>query len=77
MNEFGSSAANANKLLEHLYIRPTVTVNGVKEFLQISFPNANTLIEKFCVNKIIFEVTGQARNRVFNYSPYINLFSNL
>lgn len=77
MNEFGGSAANANKLLEYLYLRPTVTVNVVKEILQISFPNANSLVERFCRNQILFEITGQARNRVFSYSPYINLFANL
>lgn len=77
MNEFGGTAANANKLLEYLYSHPTVSVNGVKEVLQVSFPNANSLVEKFCKNQILFEITGQARNRVFSYSPYINLFANL
>ncbi|MCQ4190883.1 Fic family protein [Methylocystis suflitae] len=77
MNEFGGTAANANKLLEYLYSHPTVSVNGVKELLQVSFPNANSLVEKFCKNQILFEITGQARNRVFSYSPYINLFANL
>lgn len=77
MNEFGGTAANANKLLEYLYSHPTVSVNSVKEVLQVSFPNANSLVEKFCNNQILFEITGQARNRVFSYSPYINLFANL
>lgn len=77
MNEFGGTAANANKLLEYLYSHPTVSVNGAKEILQVSFPNANSLVEKFCKNQILFEITGQARNRVFSYSPYINLFANL
>lgn len=77
MNEFGGTAANANKLLEYLYSHPTVSVNSVKEVLQVSFPNANSLVEKFCKNQILFEITGQARNRVFSYSPYINLFANL
>lgn len=77
MDNFGSSGTNANRLLEHLYRRPTVTVNVVKDFLQISFPNANALVEKFCKTNILYEITGQSRNRVFNYSPYINLFSNL
>ncbi|WP_210266886.1 Fic family protein [Methylocystis silviterrae] len=77
MNEFGGTAANANKLLEYLYSHPTVSVNSVKEVLQVSFPNANSLVEKFCKNQILFEITGRARNRVFSYSPYINLFANL
>lgn len=74
---FGSAVATGAKLLEQLYKRPTINVNSAKDFLGISYPNANKLIEKFCVNKILFEVTGNARNRQFLYTPYIDLFSKL
>ena len=77
MNEFGGGAANANRLLEYLYQRPTVSVNHVRDVLKISFPNAKSLVEKFTKNKMLFEITGQYRNRIFSYAPYIDLFSNL
>lgn len=76
-NEFGSMAAKAVKLLEQLYIRPKVTVNQVSGFLEVSYPYANGLIDKFSEHEILFEITGYSRNRVFSYEPYINLFSNL
>lgn len=76
-NNFGSAGATGARLLEHLYKRPSITVNATKDFLAISYPNANNLIEKFCKNKILFEVTGNSRNRQFLYTPYINLFSNI
>lgn len=74
-NNFGSAGANGARLLEHLYRRPTTSVNAVKDFLEISYPNANNLVEKFRNNGILFEVTGNARNRQFLYTPYIDLFS--
>lgn len=76
-DNFGSSGANGARLLEYLYKRPTVTVNQVKDVLKISFASANNLVDRFCQRKILFEVTGQARNRVFSYVPYIDLFANI
>jgi hypothetical protein len=73
----GSSCASAIKLIEHLYNTPSTTVNGAKEFLEISYPNANNLIYRLCENEILFEATGQSRNRLFFYSPYIDLFSEI
>lgn len=75
INNFGSSGANGAKLLEHLYRRPTISVNAVKKILDISYPSANNLVDKFRANEILFEVTGNARNRQFLYTPYIELFS--
>lgn len=74
-NNFGSSGANGARLLEHLYKRPTLSVNAAKDLLGISYPNANNLVEKFRTGGILFEVTGNTRNRQFLYTPYIDLFS--
>jgi Fic family protein len=77
IEHMGSSCASAIKLIEHLYNNPSTTVNSAKELLGVSYPNANNLIDKLCENKILFEVTGQLRNRLFFYSPYIDLFSEI
>ncbi|MGE0750683.1 MAG: Fic family protein [Variibacter sp.] len=77
MDRLGTSAANAIRLLEHLYKRPNITVNQAKDLLGISYPNANNLIEKLCENKILYEITGQARNRLFFYTSYVDLFASL
>jgi Fic family protein len=77
IEKFGSSGANAIRLLEQLYKSPSITVNRAREFLDVSYPNANNLITRLCEQEIMFEITGQARNRVFFYSPYINLFGDL
>ena len=75
--KFGNHGSKAVRLLERLYERPTVSVNVVSNLLGVSFPNANALVDKFVEHKLLFETTGQARNRVFLYFPYVNLFSNL
>ncbi len=77
MDRFGSSTGNAMRVLEYMYKRPYLNVKNVAELLDISYPNANGLVEKFVTNEILFETTGRRRNRVFWYSPYTELFSNL
>lgn len=76
-DRFGNHGGKAVRLLERLYEKPTVNVNDVAELLSISFPNANELVRKFQRNKLLIELTGQARNRIFFYQSYINLFSNI
>jgi Fic family protein len=77
VKKFGNSSGNAIRILEHMYERPYITVNNIKEILGISFPNANSLIGKFVSSELLKEITGRSRNRVFVYSTYIELFSNL
>ena len=76
-DHFGPASGRAVKMLEHLYQRPTTTVNDVRDYLGISFPNANNMIDKFVQHGVLNETTGQVRNRVFLYSPYVDLFSRL
>lgn len=75
IERMGSSCASAIKLIEHLYNNPSTTVNGAKDVLGINYPNANKLIENLCENSILYEITGQLRNRLFFYTQYIDLFS--
>jgi Fic family protein len=74
---FGAQGGKALRILEHLYGRPGINVNEVKELLGVSFPNANDIVAKMQEHQIINEVMGRARNRVFVYSSYISLFTDL
>lgn len=76
-NRFGNHGGKGMRLLERLYERPTVNVNDVAALLDISFPNANALVGKFLRFNLLTEITGQSRNRVFSYRPYMNLFSSI
>ena len=68
------TAANGHRLLEYLYRTPIISVNEVKELIKTEYPAANELVTKFTELGILQEITGQARNRKFNYSDFIQLF---
>jgi Fic family protein len=76
-SHFGNHAGKASLLLESLYAQPYITINQTAKQLGISFPNASSLIDKFVRNDLLMEVTGNARNRVFMYTPYVSLFSSI
>lgn len=76
INELGRVAGNALKVHELLFRFPLVSVNPIADMLEVSFTSANRLIERMVEVGILVESTGNARNRVFNYSNYISLFSD-
>jgi Fic family protein len=67
--------ANAGRLLDHLYERPLVTAGSVASSLGVSWPTANKLLTAFADRRMVVEVTGQRRNRVYRYGPYLALFA--
>jgi len=72
--DFGKGAANALRFLETLYVRPIFTVSTASDYLEISNQAANSLTEKLTQKGFVREVTGNKRNRVFRYDPYVSLF---
>ena len=66
---------NASRLLDQLYQRPLVTTATVQEALDVSWPTANKLLTEFMDRRLIEEITGQRRNRIYRYSPYLELFA--
>lgn len=76
IQNLGKGAANGLRFLESLYQRPIFTVATVADLLKISSQAANTLTERLVQLGVVNEITGQRRNRVFRYSPYIQLFTD-
>jgi Fic family protein len=66
--------AKALTLLDHLFRYPTVSVNSVAKLMGCTFPTAAKLVADFESRSWLFEVTGQERNRLWRYKPYLNLF---
>ncbi len=75
VNELGRVAGNALKVHEALFRFPMVSVNPIAELLDVSFASANRLVERLVDVGILTEATGNARNRVFRYQNYINIFA--
>jgi Fic family protein len=61
------------ELLDHLYQTPYLTVDRAKELLNVSYPTANALISGLSDLGLLREITGQQRNRLFEYTQYIDL----
>jgi Fic family protein len=69
-----SGPANALHLLDHLFEQPILTANRAAELLGVTYPTANKLLSQLESLGLLREVTGGARNRLFAYQPYLDLF---
>ncbi|MDR8394456.1 Fic family protein [Aliifodinibius sp. S!AR15-10] len=70
----GQRAENGNKLINYLFQQPFVNVNEVSEYLDVSTPTANRLINDFEELGLLKETTGYERNRIFFFDRYYNIF---
>jgi hypothetical protein len=50
-------------------------VNVVADELTVPFTTANRLVGRLQQLGVLHEITGHARNRVFQYSAYLALFA--
>ncbi len=73
---FSRSAGSAYQLLEYLYKRPIITVNGVAEVTDLSYQNANRLVMKFQEYGLLRQMDTYRRNRRFIYSDYLAMFAD-
>lgn len=72
----GRRSGNAIKLLESLYSKPIFKVEYVQIITGLSPANANTLIQDLSDIGLLHEITGQKRNRVYSYAPYLVVFED-
>jgi len=70
-SEFGRKSESAMILLQALLKKPIVNVNQAKEETKLSYNAANSLISDFVEAKILKEITGHNRNRVFVFDEYL------
>ena len=70
----GRAAGGDHRILEHLYTRPIVSVNEVRDLLGVTYTAANGLVDRLVEVGVLAEMTGQARNRRFRYAAYIDIF---
>ena len=66
--------AKALTLLDHLFRSPTVSVNSVAKRMGCTFPTASRLVNDFASHGWLVEMTGNYRNRLWRYQPYLELF---
>ena len=74
LETFGRATPNATKFVNYLYSHPIITSTEIAEKLEISQTTADRLIALLVKNKVLDELTGQRRNRVFFFKEYYQLF---
>ena len=72
--KLGKRLPNAQKLIMELYRNPRVTSSDVAKYLHITPKSANELIQELVRLKILDEITGGRRNRIFSFREYVQLF---
>jgi Fic family protein len=72
----GSRAANAQKVCNYLYQKPMINAEMVKNVTGITLPSAYTLISELERLKILNEVTGGQRGKMYVFESYLKLFKS-
>ena len=73
-NEFGKRIKTALILYNYLLKTPLISVKDVEEVCGLRPKYAGELVKLFEDKHILKEYSGQARNRIFVYEEYLNLF---
>ncbi len=73
---WGRRTKSALQLLNQLFVYPVISIKRAQELSNLSKKAAGELIESFEKNKILIEQTGQSRNRIFTFQPYLRLFES-
>ena len=72
--DLGKRAPNARQALNVLYRKPMVMAADLELALGLSHPTVNALLRDFIRLGLLREVTGAARNRLYVFDAYLNLF---
>lgn len=72
---YSRRSTNAIVLIQQLMKRPVVTVDDAAKLCGVSYKSANEIVKLLCDDGYLVESTGQNRNRLFQFKPYTNIFS--
>jgi Fic family protein len=73
---FGRRSNSALKLMDELFRNPVTTVEKAAVICNLSFKAANDLIGLLNRKLYLKELTGQSRNRIFVFEPYLLIFND-
>jgi Fic family protein len=74
LQTLGSRSRNAQLILNHLYQRPIIDAQKVKELTGLSSPSVYKLIEDLEKLEILAEITGAKRGKIYLFKEYTKLF---
>lgn len=73
-DHFGRRAPVGYLLLNHLFKEPVISVDAAVKVLKTTYRPANDLVALMQQHGILREITGQTRNRLFVFDPYLRIF---
>lgn len=73
---FGRRSNSALTLLNILFQNPVTTIDNAAKKCSLSYKAANDLVRLLQEKQIVEEMTGQSRNRIFIFKPYLDIFSD-
>jgi Fic family protein len=71
----GRAAASAFRVLEYLERKPITGVQEMAKELKLTYPTVASALDRMKKLRIVKELTGYKRNRVFAYAPYVEILS--
>lgn len=72
--QMGNRSANAMKLIDLLYKNPYIDTQKAADYLNITFPTANTLMLDLVNRGVLHEITGAKRGKIYVLHKYLNQF---
>lgn len=72
--DMGKRTALASQALQVLYRKSIVSAADIEQSLEVTTPTANKLIQSLVNKRILVELTGQQRSRVYAFDRYLKLF---
>ena len=73
---FGRRSNSALTLLNILFQNPVTTIDNAAKKCSLSYKAANDLVRIMYEKQMVKEMTGQSRNRIFIFQPYLDIFND-
>jgi Fic family protein len=75
LETLGRAAASAFRVHEYLQKKPITGIREMEKDLGLTYPTVAGALDRMKKFRIVKELTGFKRNRVFAYAPYVELLS--
>ena len=73
---FGRRSNSALILLNILFQNPVTTIDNAAKKCSLSYKAANDLVRIMQEKQMVEEMTGQSRNRIFIFKPFLDIFND-
>jgi len=69
----GRSSTRVLQVVDQIFEHPSTSIATIVDRIGISFPTAQRLIDRLVSDKVLTEMTGQRRNRVYLATEIVNI----